>query len=204
MDNDDLLTKRWQAAFMLGDVSGVDDLLRDIEPELRKIAAQRLNREWREPRISQTELVNELWLKKLSKGGWQIENRKAFYMFASHAMGQLLTDRARKMLAARRESETRAVSLSEIGEETATSSQDLEEIVGMWILVGQLAKKNADQARMVEMHYYMGLTLAEISEITALSLKQVDLRVKKGIAWLKKKLRAGRRGPDSPLLDWGV
>src|ERR1039458_7579529 len=52
--------------------------------------------------LSKTELIHEVWLTSLSKGGWQIRDQGHFYALASLAMRRVLVDLARKRLPFRR------------------------------------------------------------------------------------------------------
>lgn len=98
MSSDVSLTVRLQA-FMQGDTAAVDALLYEVLPKLRDIALRELRRERYAAPLSKTELINELWVNHLSKGGWQIHDRGHFYALASMAMRRVLIDIARKRLA---------------------------------------------------------------------------------------------------------
>ncbi|MGC9948362.1 MAG: ECF-type sigma factor [Bryobacteraceae bacterium] len=88
--------------FMQGNQSVVDALLREVLPKLHEIAVRELKRERYMAPLSKTELIHEVWLSSLSKGGWQIHDQGHFYALASLAMRRVLVDLARKRLAARR------------------------------------------------------------------------------------------------------
>ena len=88
--------------FMQGNQSVVDALLREVLPKLHEIAVRELKRERYMAPLSKTELIHEVWLTNLSKGGWQIHDQGHFYALASLAMRRVLIDLARKRLAARR------------------------------------------------------------------------------------------------------
>ena len=88
--------------FMQGNQAVVDALLREVLPKLHEIAVRELKRERYMAPLSKTELIHEVWLSSLSKGGWQIHDQGHFYALASLAMRRVLVDLARKRLAARR------------------------------------------------------------------------------------------------------
>src|ERR1035441_7523994 len=85
--------------FMQGNKSVVDALLREVLPKLHEIAVRELKRERYMAPLSKTELIHEVWLTSLSKGGWQIRDQGHFYALASLAMRRVLVDLARKRLA---------------------------------------------------------------------------------------------------------
>ena len=182
-------TERLQL-FMQGDAAVADALLREVMPKLREIALRALKRERYVAPLSKTELISELWLTNLSKGGWQIRDQGHFYALASLAMRRILVDMARKRLAARRGGGEGAVSLDEARVLLGPSERDAAQIVEIGILTDRLEAKDPDAARMVDMHYFSGFTLEEIAHETGLSLKQVRTRWERGLKWLKKMLQA--------------
>ena len=101
MGSNPSLTKRLQL-FMEGDTAVANALLHEVLPKLRGIALRELKRERYIAPLSKTELISELWVSNLSKGGWQIRDRGHFYALASMAMRRILVDMARKRLAVRR------------------------------------------------------------------------------------------------------
>jgi RNA polymerase sigma factor (TIGR02999 family) len=203
MDGNPSLTKRLQL-FMEGDTAAANALLHEVLPKLRDIALRELKRERYFAPVSKTELINELWLTNLSKGGWQIQSRGHFYALASMAMRRILVDMARKRLAARRGGGETTLSLDNAEPLLGPSVQDAEQIVEIGILMDRLETKDPDAARMVDMHYFSGFTLEEIAAETGLTVKQVRLRWERGMKWLKRTLHATRRDGPSPSLDAAV
>jgi RNA polymerase sigma factor (TIGR02999 family) len=196
MAADASLTERLQS-FMRGDTAVADVLLREILPKLREIAVRTLNRERYIAPLTKTELISELWVSNLGKGGWEIHDRGHFYALASLAMRRILVEIARKRLAARRGGGVAALSLDEMGAFLGPSVQDAAQIVEMGILMDRLEAKDPDAARMVDMHYFSGFTLEEIALETQLTLKQVRSRWERGLKWLKRMLHAKARSNRS-------
>jgi RNA polymerase sigma factor (TIGR02999 family) len=197
------LTKRLQS-FMQGDTAAADALLREVLPKLRDIALRELKLERYVAPLSRTELINELWVSNLSKGGWQIRDQGHFYALASLAMRRILVDLARKRLAVRRGAGEATLALDESGALLKNSPQDTEQIVAIGMLMDRLETTDPDAARMVDMHYFTGFTLQEIANDTGLTLKQVRSRWERGLKWLKRMLHAQARGGRSAFPDPGV
>jgi RNA polymerase sigma factor (TIGR02999 family) len=189
---------------MEGDRAAADALLREVLPKLRDIALRELKLERYVAPLSKTELINELWVTNLSKGGWQIRDQGHFYALACLAMRRILIDLARKRLAVRRGAGETTLSLDESGRLLAGSVQDTEQIVEIGILMERLEARDADAARMVDMHYFTGFTLEEIAQETGLTLKQVRSRWERGMKWLKRMLQAKARGGQSAVPDLSV
>lgn len=189
MDGNVSLTQRLRL-FTQGDAAVVDALLREVLPKLQEIAARELKRERYIAPLSKTELIHEVWLSSLSRGGWEIRDRGHFFALASLAMRRVLVDLARKRLAQRRGGGAAAISLDEIGSLLEASVVDAGQIVEIGILMDRLEIKDPDAARMVDMHYFSGFTLEEIAEVTGLTFRQVRSRWERGLKRLKRTLSA--------------
>ncbi len=183
---------------MQGDSTVADDLLTEVLPQLHEIANRELNREHRGTPLSKTELIHEVWLSNISKGGWRINDRGHFFALASLAIRRLLVDLARKRTALRRGGGESTLSIGEFDAFIEASDQDAETIVEIGILMESLEGRDPDAARVVDMHYFSGFTLEEIAMETGLTFKQVRSRWEKGLKWLKRML-ASKRGNNRSL-----
>jgi RNA polymerase sigma factor (TIGR02999 family) len=171
-----------------GDRDIAEEVLREVLPRLHKIAVRELRRERFMAPLDPTELINEVWLKNLAKGGWQIASREHFYAIAGQAMRWVLVDFARSRLAQRRGDGQQPVSLDDLPIVAQQDGHDLESMVQIGSLMEKLAKANLAAARIVDLHYFAGFTLDEIAEITGLTLRQVRHRWEKGRDWLKLRM----------------
>lgn len=131
---------------------------------------------------------NEVWLRSLRKGGWQIENREHFYAIAALAMRRVLVDFARIRLAQRRGDGETPESLEEQREVYSARDRDSESILQIGMLMDKLEKSDREAARIVDMHYFAGFTFEEIAEITGLTFRQVRHRWERGRDWLKDRM----------------
>jgi RNA polymerase sigma factor (TIGR02999 family) len=182
------LTQRLQS-FMQGDTSAVDALLGEVLPKLHQIAMRELKREIHMAPLSKTELIHEVWLSNMSKGGWEIRDRGHFFALASLAMRHVLVSLARKRLAQRRGSGAETVSIEDNGASLGGSLEDAQKIVEIGDLMEKLDTKDPVAARIVDMHYFSGFTLEEIAVEMNLTCKQVRTRWERGMKWLKRMLR---------------
>ena len=186
MDRASSLTKQLQS-FSDGDREIAETILREVLPTLHQIAVRELQRERYVAPLSPTELINEVWLRSLRKGGWQINSREHFYAIAALAMRRVLVDFARQRLAHRRGDGEKTQSLDESLPQAETS--DAETIVQIGILMERLEKAAPDAARIVDMHYFAGFTLQEIAELTGLTFRRVRHLWEKGRDWLKDRMQ---------------
>jgi hypothetical protein len=137
MANDVSLTQRLQL-FLQGDRASVDVLLRELLPKLHEIALREVNRERYMAPVSATELISEVWLRSLSKGGWQIRDRGHFWAIASLAMRRVLVDLARNRLAQSRGGGQAPISLDDTVTPFRTFAKDAEQIVEIGLLMERL------------------------------------------------------------------
>lgn len=177
------LTEQLQL-FFAGDQTVVDSLLATILPTLRQIAARELNREHHFAPASATELINEIWLRNISRASWQIRDRGHFYAIASLAMRRVLIDAARRRL-------TQMQAHPRQG--SRPSSDDASQIVEIGIAMDRMERDDSDAARIVDMHYFGGFTFVEIAQSTNLTVRQVRIRWTRGVKWLKRQLRSKQK-----------
>lgn len=176
-----------------GDREVAEAVLREVLPKLHQIAVRELRRERYVAPLSPTELINEVWIRNLRKGGWQINSREHFYSIAALAMRRVLVDFARNRLAQRRGDGTAAGPLEGAATLKPSDSPDPESLLQIGMLMEQLEKANLEAARVVDMHYFAGFTLEEITEITGLTFRQVRHRWEKGRDWLKGRMGSPAR-----------
>ena len=192
------LTERLNS-FIRGDAAAADALLREVLPKLHEIAVRELKRERYMAPLSKTELIHEVWLTSMSKGGWQIHDQGHFYALASLAMRRVLVDLARKRLAVRRGAGKTILPLEESAALLGATARDAQQIVEIGILMDSLEAKDPDAARMVDMHYFSGFTLEEIAQETGLTIRQVRSRWERGMKWLKRMFQGKSRDlPPDP------
>jgi RNA polymerase sigma factor (TIGR02999 family) len=188
------LTEQLQR-FSGGDRAVAEEVLRAVLPELHRIAVRALGREYDPSALSPTELINEVWMRSLHKGGWRIDNRQHFYATASLAMRRVLVDFARTRLAQRRGYGSVLLPLDENVQASSIAEGDMEEVVYIGILMERLEKRDTETARIVDMHYFAGFTLEEIGEISGLTVRQVRHRWERGCDRLKDGLLLREKAP---------
>lgn len=186
-DPNDLLTRQLQQ-FAGGDREIAETILRQILPELHRIATRELSRERGAPNVTPTELINEAWIRSLHGGRWTISSRAHFYSIAALAMRRALVDLARMRLAQRRNSGQTEISLTSDAIESRADLQNPEVILSVEELMTKLEHVDRNAADIAGLHYIVGYTLEEIAENTGLTLRQVRHRWAKARKWLIARL----------------
>ena len=171
-----------------GDRAIADSLFREIWPELHQLAERQLSRERYTAPVTPTELISELWLRNLNRGGWSVNSREHFYAIVAIAMRRVLIDLARQRLAAVRGTGVVAESVEEGHRTELPSDDNLEQIVSVGLLMERLEKKDPLGALIADMHYFAGYTFEEIAASTGLTVRQVSYRWAKIEKWLKTQL----------------
>jgi RNA polymerase sigma factor (TIGR02999 family) len=189
MDDAPSLTRQLQS-YSGGDRDIAEAVLRKVLPTLHQIAVRELRRERYIAPLSPTELINEVWLRNLRKGGWQVNSREHFYAIAALAMRRVLVDFARQRLAQRRGEGEQSHSLEERISIERSGPPDAESVVQIGLLMERMEKAIPEAARIVDLHYFAGFTLQEIAEITGLTFRQVRHLWEKGRDWLKDRLES--------------
>jgi RNA polymerase sigma-70 factor, ECF subfamily len=165
------------------DRQSVETLLPIVYQELRRLAASYLRRERQGYTLQPTALVHEAYLRLLKDkpGRWQ--NRAHFCAIAAHSMRQILIERARD--AQKRGGERHRVTLDEGLVAGGGRSIDL---LALDQALERLAALDAEQARLVELRFFGGLTVEETAEAMRISPATVKRHWTVACAWLAREL----------------
>jgi len=134
-----------------------------------------------------TALVHEAWL-KLNRHVASLEGRRHFFAVAAKAMRQVLADRARDQRRLKRGDARRQRLLTTMDGGVRDEGFDL---VVLDDLLGRLQELDARQARVVELRFLGGLTIAETSEELGVSHTTVEDDWSLARAWLRRELARG-------------
>jgi RNA polymerase sigma-70 factor, ECF subfamily len=167
------------------DRQSVETLLPIAYQELRRLAAGYLRRERAGYTLQPTALVHEAYLRLLKDkpGRWQ--NRAHFCAIAAHSMRQILIERARARDAKKRGGERQRVTLDEGLVAGGDRSIDL---IALDQALERLAALDAEQARLVELRFFGGLTIEETAEAMNTSPATVKRHWTVACAWLAREL----------------
>lgn len=171
-----------------GDKAARNALFEAAYQELRRLAHARLRDGGRNTVLETTALVNESYLRFVQTGELKIEDRKAFFGYASQVMRSVIVDSARKRLAERRGGDAQQVTLST--ELAQNLGHEEEAIVQVHEALEQLEKVDPRAARMVEMRFFGGYSDSEIAEALDVTVRTVQRDWEKGQVLLAVMLKA--------------
>jgi RNA polymerase sigma-70 factor (ECF subfamily) len=164
-----------------GDQEAAAQLVPLVYEELRRLAVRRLRQERPDHTLQATALVHEAYVKLAAQRSAKWQNRAQFFGVASQVMRRILVDYARGQQRIRRGGKQQKVSLDDV---LLVSPERTEEVLSVHESLSRLEKLDARQARIVELHYFGGLTVEEIAEVVGLSSKTVMRELNVAKAWL--------------------
>ena len=185
------LLHRWQN----GDRAALDQLVPRVYEELHAIASRHLRREWRDGAMQTTALVNEAYLKLIDQrqGDWQ--NRAHFFAVAAQLMRRILVDDARRQLREKRGGGAVSVPVEDEPIAAAEGPLDAVETLALDRALHELERLDPDQARIVELRFFGGLTVEETAAALRISPATVKREWTIAKGWLFRALTQGRQQP---------
>jgi RNA polymerase sigma-70 factor, ECF subfamily len=142
-----------------------DQLFRLVEPVLRRLAEERLGREWHaNPLLQPTLLLDEVFL-RLMGGKQGPENRRQLFGFAARVIRQVLVDAVRKEKA--RGGRAHRLSLDDGLDFPAPERPP--DLIALDEALARLDELDPRSSRVVELRFFGGLTWEEIAEEMDLS-----------------------------------
>lgn len=170
-----------------GDREAGEKVIPLVYDELRRQAARHLRRERAGHSLRPTAVVHEAYLRLMGEPR-AFGDRTHFFAVASTVMRHVLVDHARSRGAAKRAGGWRRVTLNEtmaVGE-----SPDVD-LIALDDALRELAILDPEQARLVEMRYFGGLSIDETAEILGVSPRTVKRGWSSAKAWLYNRITRG-------------
>jgi RNA polymerase sigma-70 factor (ECF subfamily) len=173
-----------------GDADAAGALFTALQGELRALARGLFRSQRAGHTLQPTALVNEAFLKMLGREGeptpWQ--DKAHFFAVAATAMRQILVNHARDRAALKRGGggrDARRVTLSDVPFAAGGGAADVLDVEEA---LAALERVDPEQARIVELRFFGGLTNPEIAELLGRSLRAVELEWRLAKTWLASKL----------------
>ena len=168
-----------------GDKAALNELVPLVYGELRKIAASYLRNERPDHTLQPTALVNEVYLRMVGKNHPDYADRAHFLGVAAYLMRQILTEHARRKQTAKRGG---LMTVLPLNESLDFSAERASAVIAVDDALTTLAAIDSEQARMVELRFYSGMTAEEISTLTGTSVHRVRHLLRIALAWLHREV----------------
>lgn len=177
-----LLLQEWQN----GDRKALDALLPRVYQELRRLAHFQLQQERPGHTLQSAALVHEAYLRMIGLNPPRWESRSHFFTIAAQLMRQILVDYARRHRAVKRGGDAPKVSLEGT---TIFADQKGVDVLALDEALRALAKIDPRQGRVVELRFFGGLSLEEISEALQISTATAQRDWTTARAWLHREIK---------------
>ncbi|HEU5072251.1 MAG TPA: sigma-70 family RNA polymerase sigma factor [Verrucomicrobiae bacterium] len=153
-----------------GEKQASEELLPLVYDELRQLAAARMARESAGHTLQPTALVHEAWLQLVGEGSRSWANRAHFFGAAADAMRRILVDKARRKSRLKRGGDQVRVDLADV--EVAESTPD-GDVLRINEALERLEQEDPEQARVVVLKFFGGLTNEEVAQNLGISERTV-------------------------------
>ena len=173
-----------------GDRDALDALLPLVYKELRRVAHFQLRNERPNHTLQSAALVHEAYFRLVGMSPLQWESRTHFFAIAAQLMRQILVDYARRHGAAKRGASVPKLSLEDA---TMMSRRKDVDVVALDDALVGLAKIDPRQSRVVELRFFAGLSLEQISEVLEIAPATVQRDWTAARAWLHREMSRNSR-----------
>jgi RNA polymerase sigma factor (TIGR02999 family) len=180
------------SAIEQGDPHAAEKLLPLIYQELRRLAAQWLEREAPGQTLQPTALVHEAYVRLVDVAKVQHWNSRGhFFAAAAEAMRRILVESARRKSSLKRGG---ARNRQELDEEVLAAPESSDELLALDEALSQLTTTDPKAAELVKLRYFAGFTIKQAAEILDISPRSADLLWAFARAWLLRKLEGNEQG----------
>ena len=175
------LLQEWSA----GNPEALATLMPLVYSELKKRARYALRRERPGHTLEPTALVNEVYLRLVDQTRASWETRKQFFGVAAQMMRRILLDYHRSTIAARRPPPDRR---SPLNEEILAAELGHIDLLDLDAALTRLRRIYPRPASIVELRFFVGLSVEETAEILGLSMITIKREFRLAKAWLLREL----------------
>ena len=185
-------------AWSEGDKSALDELMPVVYDELRRLAKNHLSKERPDHTLQTTALVHEAYLRLIDQKSVNWNNRAQFFGIAAQMMRRILINHANERQAQKRQGYATKVSLDQertkVSLDEAVSFFEKREVDLMALdeALNDLAALDQQQTRIVELRFFGGLTIDEVSAVLGISPATTKREWDSAKLWLRRQLHIGR------------
>jgi RNA polymerase sigma factor (TIGR02999 family) len=174
------LLSKWQD----GDESALKHLTPLVYSELQRLARNYLRSERSNHTLQSTALVHEAYLRLVGQDPVRVESRAHFFSIAARLMRQILVDHARGRGAAKRSGGCRIT----LDESAAIPQKEDLDVVALNDALDELSGLDEQQAKIVELRFFAGLSIEDTSQVLNISPATVKRKWTTARLWLHREL----------------
>lgn len=169
-----------------GNAEALENLLPLVYAELHRQAASYLRRERPGHTLQTTALIHEAYIRLVDQRDVTWQSRTHFFAVAAQAMRRILVDYARAKHREKRGGDNIKLSLEEAT--LVAANEEGVDLVALDEALTRLAERDKQQASVVELRYFSGLSLEETAEALHVSRATVARDWEAARAWLHREL----------------
>ena len=173
-----------------GQRRAADQLLPLVYTELRRLAAHYMRQERPDHTLQATAVVHEAYLRLVDRKHLSWQNRNCFVGVAAQVMRQILVDYARSHQAGKRGGEQQKVSLDEA---IILAPEGVEGVAELDKALAHLEAMDLQQARIVELRFFGGMTVEETAALLGISPATVKREWSLAKAWLRREIKKSEK-----------
>jgi RNA polymerase sigma factor (TIGR02999 family) len=176
---------RLLAEYRQGNREALERLMPLVYGELRRIAAYHLRDERSGHTLQPTALVHEAYLRMVIRSELFVRDRAHFIALAAQVMRHILVDHARARRRGKRGGGQTMVALDEA---LVVHEERGADLIALDDALTELSRMSAQQAQIVELRYFGGLTIEEIAETLDIAVARVRSEWTLARTWLRREL----------------
>jgi len=169
-----------------GSKTALDELLPLVYDELKRIASKQLSAERPNHTLQATALVNEAYLLLVNQHSVDWQNRLHFFSIAAEMMRRILVTYA---IAKKTEKRGSGATILALDEAVSFPNKPEIDLIALDEVLTKLAEFDEQQAKIVELKFFGGLTVEEIAEVLGVSVRTIGREWRAAKAWLLARMR---------------
>lgn len=169
----------------LGPGAQGEELVRELYAELRRIARREYARGGSPVTLQPTALIGEAYLKMKDRAAWASEGQ--FLGCAATAMRHIMVDAARARLAVKRSGQRESITSTL---RAAAAPEHDEQVVHLSEVLGALAVREPELAKLVEYRFFVGLDEVETARLLGVTDRTVRRWWTRARAWIHSEMTA--------------
>jgi len=172
-----------------GDRGALDEMTPVLYEELRRLARHFLAAERSDHTLQPTALVHEAYIRLIDQRSVDWRNRAHFLAMAATMMRRILINHALAHKAAKRQGSVEVMALDEA---FGISTDPRVDLLHLNTTLERLNGMDAQQARVVELRYFGGLSVDETAEVLGISPATVKREWSTARLWLMQQMEGGQ------------
>jgi RNA polymerase sigma factor (TIGR02999 family) len=172
-----------------GEAAAQQELAAAVYGDLRRLARQCLRGERADHTLQPTALANEVYLRLFGAPFPSVGSRAEFFAAAAQTIRRILIEHARGRAAAKRGGGRRRIDLDPGADDTALAMPVPDDrLLELHAALNKLAEFDPDKARIVELRFFGGFSVAEVAALFGASERTIAREWRIARAFLESEL----------------